>query len=99
MREVNLLRCVGRNIQAARRSVGLTQECLAELVGVHWQTISGIERGRYPCSLATFARISQHLKISADKLLEGIDSPNAKESGAIRKALARRRVPKSGADS
>ena len=89
-----ILRCIGKNIQNARLSAGLTQECLAELVGIHWKTISGIERGRYPFAVTSFARIAQHLEVTTDSLLEGIEPPDPKRTAAIRKALARRRQPK-----
>lgn len=90
----DILQRVGQNIKAARLAAGITQECLAELVGVHWQTISGIERGRYPFAVTSFVRIAQHLGVSADSLLEGINPPDAKRAATIRKALARRRKPK-----
>ena len=89
-----ILRCLGRNIQSARQAAGLTQECLAELVGVHWKTISALERGLYPCGVTNLVRIVQHLKVSADSLLEGIKPPDARRALTIRKALARRRRPK-----
>ena len=91
VKDREILVCVGRNIQAVRRTVGMTQECLAELVGVHWQTISGIERARYPFAITTFARIVQHLGVSADDLLAGLKSPDPKRSRTIRKAQARKR--------
>ena len=72
----------------------MTQECLAELIGVHWQTVSGIERGRYPCSLKTFIRITQHLGVSADSLLVGVEPPDARRAKTILRALARKRRPK-----
>lgn len=74
----------------------MTQECLAELVGVHWQTVSRIERGTFPFAVTTFARISQHLEISANRLLEGLAAPDAKRAERIKKALARKRLPRAG---
>lgn len=69
----------------------MTQECLAELTGVHWQTVSGIERGRYSVSITTFTRIAQFLQVSANRLLEGLEMPDAKRTQLISKALARKR--------
>jgi transcriptional regulator with XRE-family HTH domain len=89
-----LLRIVGKNIQKARMQAGLTQECLAELSGVHWKTLSGVERGLFPVGLATFIRIAQHLNVSVDSLANGVEQPDPKRSNAIRKALARRRHPR-----
>lgn len=69
----------------------MTQECLAELVGVHPKTIGSIERGKYPFGVTTLVRLSQHLETSADQLLSGVPSPDARQAARIRKALPRRR--------
>jgi DNA-binding XRE family transcriptional regulator len=89
-----ILRCIGKNIQMARLQAGLTQECLAELIEVHWKTLSGIERGLFPCAVTSFTRISQHVGVSADSLLQGVEAPDPKRAAAIRKAMARKRQPK-----
>ena len=91
MDDLRYLQAIGRNLQTARLGLGLTQECLAELVGIHWKTLGNIERGKYPFSVATFARLCQHLEISPAKLLEGIPVPDARRAGRIKKALARKR--------
>lgn len=94
MPQADPLRIIGRNIRAARNRSGLTQECLAELLGIHWQTLSNIERGRHPFSVATFAQIAQYLEITSDSLLAGLPLPNPKRTARIMKALARRRNPR-----
>jgi DNA-binding XRE family transcriptional regulator len=94
VKDREILRCLGKNIQAARLRAGLTQECLAELVGIHWKTLSGIERGLYPCAVTNFIRIAQHLRVSTDSLLAGIDPPEPKRAASIQKAMARKRRPK-----
>jgi DNA-binding XRE family transcriptional regulator len=93
----DILRRIGRNIREARLKAGMTQECLAELASVHWQTISGIERGRYPFSVIILHRISHFLQVSANRLLEGLMPPDAKRTTMISKAMARKRAPKSEA--
>ena len=101
LEEVNdrkILRCVGKNIQDARLKAGITQECLAELIGVHWKTVSGMERGLFPFGVTHFLRISQHLEVSADSLFKGAEAPDAKRAMAIRKALARKRKPKGSSE-
>lgn len=94
MNDRKTLRCIGKNVQRARLEAGLTQECLAELVGIHWKTLSGVERGLFPIAITHFARLAQHLEVSANKLLEGIEPPDAIRAKAIRKALARKRRPR-----
>jgi DNA-binding XRE family transcriptional regulator len=61
-------------VKKARQDAELTQECLAELVGVHWQTISYLEKGRYPFAVTNFIRICHALDISPNRLLT--DCPN-----------------------
>ncbi|HET7625597.1 MAG TPA: helix-turn-helix transcriptional regulator [Verrucomicrobiae bacterium] len=85
------LRRIGRNIRNARVKLGMTQECLAELIGVHWQTVSAIERGRYSFSIVTFARITQFLQVSGNRLLEGLKPPDARRTKLISRALTRKR--------
>jgi DNA-binding XRE family transcriptional regulator len=89
-----LLRIIGANVKAARLRADLTQECVAELVGVHWQTISYIEAGKFPFSVATFARITYALNVSPNRLLDGIPEPDAGRMEKIKKALARKRKPR-----
>ncbi len=88
-----MLRQIGENVKAARIRANLTQECLAELVGVHWQTISNVENGKFPFSVTTFARIGQALTISANRLLEGLPDLSPARTESIKKALARKRRP------
>jgi len=89
-----MLRIIGGNIRAARLEAGLTQECFAELIGLHWQTVSNIERGLHPCGVTNFALMAQHLGTSADSLLRGIPPIDQKRAAKIRQALARKRKPK-----
>jgi DNA-binding XRE family transcriptional regulator len=91
-----ILRVLGRNIRQARLKAGLTQECLAELAAVHVQTIGSIEHGDFPFSVTTFARISQFLESSPNRLLDGLRQPDAARTTRIKKALARKRAPRKG---
>lgn len=72
----------------------MTQECLAELAGVHVQTIGAIEHGGFPFAVTTFARISQFLETSPNRLLDGLSSPDSARTERIRKALVRKRAPR-----
>jgi DNA-binding XRE family transcriptional regulator len=72
----------------------MTQECLAELVGVHWKTVGHIEHGTYPIALTIFARLSQFLEISPNRLLDGLHPPDPERTARIKKALARKRAPR-----
>lgn len=93
MTDRDILRGIGQRIREARLKSGMTQECLAELVGVHWKTIGCIERGRYPFAVTTFARVAQHLDVSPNRLLEGLAVPDPQQAEQVKKALARKRKP------
>jgi DNA-binding XRE family transcriptional regulator len=88
-----ILRLFGQHVRQARLKAGMTQECLAELAGVHWKTIGNVERGTYPISLIIFARLSQFLETSPNRLLDGLKPPDPKRTTRIKQALARKRAP------
>ena len=94
MNNREILRVLGRNIRQARLNASLTQECLAELAGVHVQTIGAIEHGNFPFAVTTFARISQFLESSPNRLLDGLEPPDGERTARIKKALARKRAPR-----
>jgi putative transcriptional regulator len=52
---------VFNRIEEIRTSLGLSRQELADLVGVHYQTIGYLERGEYSPSLILALRISQAL--------------------------------------
>lgn len=89
-----MLRQIGTNVKTARSQANMTQECLAEIAGIHWQTVSYIENGKFPASIITFTKISQALGVSADRLLEGLPTLNIERTERIKKALARKRQSK-----
>jgi len=52
---------VFNQIEEIRTSLGLSRQKLADLVGVHYQTIGYLERGEYSPSLVLALRIAQTL--------------------------------------
>jgi len=60
---------VGQRIKERREAAGLTQETLAEMVGLGVKHISAIERGAIGVSLPTLKRVCSVLSVSADDLL------------------------------
>ncbi len=82
---------IGNNVRAARQAQDMTLECLAELVGVHWHTILNIEQGKFPTPVTTFARVSQALQTSPNRLMDGLSEPDLTRMERIKKAMARKR--------
>lgn len=66
-----LLVGMGQRIASARRAKNLTQEQLAELSGVSYQTISSAELNKKSLRAENIIRISQALGVSTDYLLTG----------------------------
>lgn len=60
----------GRQILKRREALCLTQEMLAELVGVHQTSVSKWEAGRAEVSLRHRRALAQALEISKDDLFE-----------------------------
>ena len=89
-----MLRQIGANVKAARSKANMTQECLAEIAGIHWQTVSYIENGKFPVSVITFTKVSQALGTSTNQLLDGLPPLNSERTERIKKALARKRRSK-----
>jgi transcriptional regulator with XRE-family HTH domain len=84
---------VGGRLRIARRSAGLTQKQLAELLGVEPITVSRWERGVTSPSLPRLRRIAELTGTSASDLVRASDaaSQHALELAAIREELAETR--------
>ena len=66
---------LGDRLKEFRRQTGLTQEALADLVGVHPLTISHFECGRVEPSLDTLRRLAAALGVQPGDLLNQPDAP------------------------
>lgn len=63
------LKAIGTRIKAAREAHNLTQEQLAEIIGMSATHISVIERGVKAPKLETFIEIANALNVTSDSLL------------------------------
>jgi transcriptional regulator with XRE-family HTH domain len=61
----------GRRIAEARRNAGLSQEQLAERIGVARSTVARIETGAATPTLDVGLAIARELRVPAEKLLAG----------------------------
>ena len=86
-------RKVGRRIQQVRRSHGLTQEKLAEMVDLSTSYLSNVECGAKTPRLNTFVAIANALQCDANQLLRDVlDTTTEQESCHISKKLQALRV-------
>lgn len=69
MERNNKLLSLGLKVQALRKTQNMTQEDLAEKVGVSWRTISNLETGRTVPKLELIYDLSQYFNIGMDELL------------------------------
>ena len=84
-RLATLLLYVAANVRRIRSKRGLTQEALAEAVGVDLQFIQKVESGKAAVSLGTLAAIAEALAVKPDVLLKEAELPEVKR-GRPRKA-------------
>lgn len=63
------LKKFGENLQKVRKGKGISQEKLAEEIGVHRTYLSLVEKGDRNPSLRTIYRLSKALNVHSSKLL------------------------------
>jgi DNA-binding XRE family transcriptional regulator len=63
-------RIVGERIRDARKSIGMTQAELAELVGKSRPTIVNLEQGRQGTTLETLVAVAASLNTTASDLID-----------------------------
>jgi transcriptional regulator with XRE-family HTH domain len=65
---------IGRNMRKLRKRLGISQEELAALSGLHRTYIGGIERGERNITVKTLQIIANALKVSPEVLLSKEES-------------------------
>jgi len=65
---MDIKKLLGKRIQEIRRSKGLTQEYLAELIGIETVSLSNIERGKYYPTAENLNKIITILNIEPEEL-------------------------------
>jgi transcriptional regulator with XRE-family HTH domain len=81
--EGDLQRTVGRNLRTYRKARGLSQEELAQAVGVHRTYMGGLERGERNLTLRSIERIAERLGLDPLVLMRpgGIDAEDPPPAG------------------
>lgn len=70
---------VFNQIEQVRTSLGLSRQELADLVGVHYQTIGYLERGEYSPSLVLAIRIAEALNKEVSELFSLTEQKKGKK--------------------
>lgn len=69
-----MAKAVGREVRKLRTASGLSQEALADAVGVHRTQIGFVERGENTTSIHTLALLAKALGTKASAILKAIDA-------------------------
>jgi len=64
----------GARVREQRQRIGISQETLAELSGIHWTALGKIERGQRNPSLRNIIKIASGLDVDAGLLVTGLTS-------------------------
>ena len=87
---MDIQRRFGANLRRCRLAAGLSQETVAERMGVDRAHVSSMERGQQNVTLMTLGFVAQALKIDPAELLAPA-ADTAPESNPGRKVTPRRR--------
>ncbi|HEU5002596.1 MAG TPA: helix-turn-helix transcriptional regulator [Actinomycetota bacterium] len=68
-------RVLGQRVRERRQALGLSQEALADRVGVHWTFLGQVERGRRNVSLHNLLKLAVGLDVDPAELVQGLKSP------------------------
>lgn len=79
---------IGQRIRRYRKACGLSQEALAQKVGISVTHMSHIETGNTKLSLPVLAKIAEELSVGTDALLSDAPNPDkAKLSAEVQEIL------------
>ena len=69
VRKFSARRVFAENVRCRRRSLGISQERLADIAGVHRTYVGSVERGECNISIDNMERLAKALDISLPNLL------------------------------
>ncbi len=69
-------RLLGERVRTRREQLGLSQESLADLCGVHWTFLGQVERGQRNLSLHNLLKVAAGLEVDACELVRGLQPPS-----------------------
>lgn len=89
---------LGERVRTLRNELGIGQEKLAALAGVHWTFVSQVERGLRNLNLHNLLKFAAGLQVDPADLVTGLvpppEPPAAEEKPVVRQPPARRRKPR-----
>ena len=76
MQSESLDTLVGARIERLRRKCGYSRESLAEQLGVTWQHLANIEKGRRKLTTDLLLHLRDIFSVPADYIISGSEEPN-----------------------
>lgn len=76
-------RIIGNKIYQLRRSINMTQQELADKIGISVTFLSEIENGRKSMSVDTLVELSKGLQVSLDTIVFGNDTENDMQKDVV----------------
>ncbi len=73
---------VGQRIRELREKAGLTQQQVAEKIGLHWTSISQWERGRNIPREASAARLAKALGVEVQDILQDVSGAHVSQKNS-----------------
>lgn len=70
------LHLLGTRVRDRRHVLGLSQEALGDVSGLHWTFVGQVERGRRNISLHNLLRLAKALEVDPAELVKGLDPPS-----------------------
>lgn len=69
------LKALGERVRARRHELGLSQEGLGDVSGLHWTFVGQVERGQRNISFVNLLRVAQALQVDPAVLVTGLVPP------------------------
>lgn len=68
-------RILGERVRDRRRALDLSQEAMADRMGVHWTFLGQVERGQRNISLHNLLKLAHGLGVDPAELVKGLEPP------------------------
>lgn len=68
--EIEFLKLLGNRVRLFRKALGISQERLAELAGIHPTYVSNIENGKANASIVIYRRVADGLGVPLSQLFD-----------------------------
>ncbi|MBO3752152.1 helix-turn-helix transcriptional regulator [Streptosporangiaceae bacterium NEAU-GS5] len=67
----------GERVRSRRLALGMSQEQLADAIGLHWTFVGQVERGQRNISLRNILKLAEGLEIDPGELVAGLRGPSS----------------------